>query len=909
MALRNQDLSVELIPDSAWRHRSLQSSITSKLSCTTDLWKTNSLSMCDVEKIFLLGPETMGWRWRRTINCPQFSYALKDTGNIQLHQWEVLDLEAIDQAIERGWLYLEPIDGSSRGRELTYLSREPNLSNEKADAEIREGNSEECKIARNSSVSNAASPPKKPGLANIEASNNNESNSQHTESPPTSSPTPTSQLISSSSSSVTNSKSLSSSHNNLVDAPEIVVSRTISQIREEFNNLQREIFNKFYGNLIQQHILEVRESLNEQHLSEMVVINNKLAALDAHLAQVIGENSALEADNSKLRDQLQTKSNGLHSSMDECKIKDVYIQRCIITLFRQSTLAKEERERIEMENLALIEKGKTLQRELDESHVKMDGLNLANLNLSRKVQESAEEKNKANANEVKWKEEFEALKCEVDAKFDKSSQVIIETTKRRLELEEERNRLEDEISKIRATDEAEVADARTTGECDGRKTILQDLNFIEKGDSDGIQRAHMENIQLARNTEYNQGWKDGQSTETSEKMLQSLAATAILEQKETPIQSIQPEQGVSQGLHERSAAGCAEHQLTASERLERSPVPSTVAPLSTSNFNIHYELGLLTQYPGREIIPSKLTIFNHAFLGKTLGGFDAFWNTMQLTQKIGTRNIQRGPGWPRILKIHDGREPHSHFEQQPSIGKHGALLLIRGLDDKYIPEMEYPTFLNTVQGHAVYIGQYKVVKQHVNETTEPLLGLEFLDYLTQTPRGKRFFLKRTGDRTVGEHSVITAFDNGNIRTSWTVLKYVGFDLKGYEALLTQYSQIQPFCRRKKGIPLEDVDGGFEHTLLNEILNSSSTKRVHDVDDGSGSERKRAKIMVPISMQPQSTDALDKSQRQDTRKLPSVQELEDEESTIVVDVSPRRLQLLVSCMVSFPNDSSSTRAHY
>ncbi|KAF7944715.1 uncharacterized protein EAE97_005348 [Botrytis byssoidea] len=176
----------------------------------------------------------------------------------------------------------------------------------------------------------------------------------------------------------------------------------------------------------------------------------------------------------------------------------------------------------------------------------------------------------------------------------------------------------------------------------------------------------------------------------------------------------------------------------------------------------------------------------------------------------------------RILKIHNDSQPRMYLGRRPTTGQHGALLLIHGLDVnslgiESIPTKGHPTYLNTVQGRAIFIKWFQKENVHSWATT-----------------------------TIELNQLIAEFKKGTIRTNWTVLELVGFDLEHYEGLLERYAQIQPFCNRRKGIPLKDVQGGFEHSFLNELL-STSMKRACDVEDECKSERKRLKSSQRIEM--------------------------------------------------------------
>ncbi|KAF7863246.1 hypothetical protein EAF04_007328 [Stromatinia cepivora] len=873
-ALDNQDLRVELKPDSECRYRCLRSSIKFKLSCATDLYKTRSLSVNDIQVVSMLGPKTIGWTWRCTSSfpsskLPNLRYALKGTGKVELNNWKETELEALDKSL--------------------------NLSNEKIDSKIREADIEEGEIVETISISEVASPTEESRPVNIEASNNKKANpyksaieklvhehgnrefleprdepwlrlllyrlfeSCNFERPPTSKDNGISSTSLSTQSSATLASALSipsvssktakpraqvPSSKEVMIAPETNVSPTVLQIREEFADRQSKIFNSFYREILDRCILEAKELLEGQHAPQTATVNTKLI-------EVGQEKVALEDETLILQDQLERKSNERNKSKDEFVIKNTDTQKYIDSLCLERTTAEKERENAEGESLALLENGKTLQRELNQSKARLDEMDLANSSLVQQIEELSKEKSEAEANSMEWKEKFEAKKYEMDSKFGEWSQAFTEINTRRLELKEEMKILGGYIPKLRAMNVAGIASAQKTGERIGREMVLQDLKFSQGEEFEAIKRAHLEHIQLVRNTEYYRGLKDGQSTQINEKRSKSVTANPIMDQKE----SVPPDQNIDQNMHKQIVVGVSGYRPIAPKRLAhsliqpvsiqpalirsapiqsvpiQSPVPSTPVPVSFNHFDFHYELGQLPQSPGPEIIPSKLSVFNHAFLQKVFG-------------------------------------------------KHGALLLIRDLDDKVFAGNEYPTFLNTVQGHAVCIGQYRIFKLLVNDRSLNFLGLEFKDYLLKNQfkleRGKKWSKKQFGNRQAIKsiHSLLTAVEKDCIKTSWTVFEYVGFDLESYEALLTQYSQIEPFCNRKKGIPLIDVDGGFEHTFLNELLTSSSLskKRVHDVEDSSESERKWLKM----------------SHDDGTLKSTSVQELDDD-STIVMDVSPRRLR--------------------
>lgn len=649
-----------------------------------------------------------------------------------------------------------------------------------------------------------------------------------------------------------------------------------------------------YEEILNQCTVEIKKSLEEQHYVQTIAIN-------AELLEMRQEKLTLQDQILKLQDQLAKTTSELEKSKDEFLVKNTDAQKYIDSLMNESTIAQEEKERTEIKILDLLEKEKTLEKELNEGNSKWDEMKSTNRELARQVENLGKESNEAKATEIKRKERFEALYSEMETRLHESSEEIMKINMRQLELEEEKNNLEHCISKLRATNKVELENARAEGERVGRELVLKDLEYIQERELEAMKRAHLKQIQLVRGSEYHEGMGKGEDTQTDEKALQSLAVTSITEQKTI----ISSDQRTDDDTH--IAAGLVEQQYIAPQHLVQSPIQP--APIQSNlvqlgsilltparglthdfplNHNLElmpeHELELLPDSSGAETIPSKLAEFNHTFLQKIFGSDADFWNNMQLMLTVKSPNRTKScVQWPLILKIQDNMEltPY-HQQQQPSTGRHGALLLLHNLDDTVFSDSVYPTFQNTVQGHSVYIGQYQIIKQRINDPGLSFLRDEFKDYLLEDQlkviRGKKWFKQETGSRkinnTINKGQIKAAFENGKIKTSWTILKFIGFNLKDYEALLTQYSQIEPFRSRKKGIPTMDVEGGFEHTLLNQIMNRSLMKRVHDIEDTRESGRKRQK----------------KSQEKGTPKPPFIQQLEDE-STIVVDDSPKRRQLL------------------
>ncbi|EDN93989.1 predicted protein [Sclerotinia sclerotiorum 1980 UF-70] len=883
------------------------------------LYKTKGLSVNDIEVVFMMGPKAVGWTWCCTgdfssSKLPNLRNAVEVTGKVELNNWKETELEALDKSVEQGSVYLEPINSTSKGGKFTTTLRFLDLSDENIDSEIRDADIEEGEIVETISISEVSSRTDEARLSNIETSDDERANpfksligkllhehgtrefpepqdepwlrilqkhgipkadytnwlkfdSCNFERPPT----PKDNGISSTSLLEQPSSTLQSalpipsvsfqkakpkaqvpSSNEMMSLAETSVPTTVLQIRQEFVDHQSNIFDSVYGQLLERCTLEANELLEERH-------NFQIATLNTKLLEVGQEKIALEDQTLILQDQLKKKSNELNKLKDEFMVKNADTQKYIDPLCLERTTAK-EKEKVEEESLALLENGKPLQRELNESKARLDEMDLANSKLSQEIEELNKEKNEAKANSIMWKERFEAKSWEMDSKFAEWRQAFTNMNTWRLEMAKKMNNLKSCIPELTAMNEAWIASAKKIGERIGREMALQDLKFDQEKEFDAIKRAHLEQIQLVWNTEYYRGLRDGQGSQINEKISKSMAANPTMDRKEL----VKLGQNMDQNMHKQMAVGASGCSLIAPKRFAhspmqsypiqpahiQSPVISTSAPVSVDHFNFDYELGLLPQSPGSGIIPSRLSVFNHAFLREVFDGLQQdFWSNdnMQLM-------LDR---------------------------KHGALLLIHDLDEKVFVGNEYPIFLNTVQGHAVYIGQYKIVKQIVNNPSVHPLGIKFDNYLgknqLKTQRGICWSKEQFGNKRPfrGVYDMLVGLEKDRIETSWTVFEYVGFDLENYEKLLLWYSQIEPFCNRKKGIPLIDVEGGFEHGFLNELLVSSSLKkRMSDAEDLSGGDRKRVKM----------------SRDDGILKSSSVQEVEDlDDSTIVVNVSPRRFR--------------------
>lgn len=408
---------------------------------------------------------------------------------------------------------------------------------------------------------------------------------------------------------------------------------------------------------------------------------------------------------------------------------------------------------------------------------------------------------------------------------------LVEANKRRLELEENDKKRQGEMLELRRTMQIAIATVRTGGERFGRENAVQKIENTDKK----VPLARSEQIWFVKNTKHKRDLNDRQQIRLNVD-LQSLASSAIKELKDIPTQSILPADNISRGLQSQSPAGCVENTCISrklfkdcSPPLAPAPVPlastlaSTPAMVIYRRFDIDHELKLFDQSPGCGNIPSKLCGFNHAFLGRfVVGGSlkNSFWKDMQLTLTTAkSKPTKEGLiGWSHVLKIYDDRHPYPKCTNKPTAGKHGALLSVSELFDDAICGMIYPTFLITVDSHALYIGQYRVVKRHFNSPNE--FKFDSHEYLwSSTRKGFKFVRAKTpahesynNTQTRRKHRVDTVFSiEIGVRTSWTVLQFVGFDLESYEKLPTKYSQTEPFCRRKR-LPLVDVECGFEHTL-------------------------------------------------------------------------------------------------
>ncbi|TGO70413.1 hypothetical protein BOTNAR_0001g00490 [Botryotinia narcissicola] len=522
--------------------------------------------------------------------------------------------------------------------------------------------------------------------------------------------------------------------------------------------------------------------------------------------------------------------------------------------------ANGEKEKAATAHSALQAKVEVLRRVLDECNLSRLHLYLANQDLSQRIGNKTKEKSEAETNAKRWKERCDAKHEVMVWHLGILNTMVKDITAQRIELEDEKKEFKEDLPQLCAGKEPGTMNVQTAGQLVDHKAALQDTGSSRPDVFRVLKQAHLQHILLIRDIEYNRGLKDGQS-------IQELQSLHSQDQDK---------------LHDKIVAKATELEIKAPDRLKHPPVQENFAPKVVKSFNVEYELGLLPQSPGCKILPSKLSVFNHTFLKQVYGGDADFWNNMELAMEIRPPHDMYQN---RILKIHNDSQPRMHFGRRPSIGQHGALLLIHGLDVnslgiESIPTKGHPTYPNTVQGHAMYVGNYTVAKQHMNHGSEHLFGLQFIDYLlkneSNTHRFIKWFQKENGHSwattTIELNQLIAAFKKGTIRTSWAVLKFVGFDLEHYEGLLERYAQIQPFCNRRKGIPLKDVQGGFEHSFLNELL-STSMKRACDVEDECKSERKRLKSSQRIEM---------------LKRLSDHQPYLEDSDTIIVDATPRIL---------------------
>ncbi|KAF7901062.1 hypothetical protein EAF00_003283 [Botryotinia globosa] len=755
-ALDGVKLRVEFLPGPEWVLRCLQSSIFSKLSCTTDLNTRKRLTTNDAKELFLRGPKLSGWRWtyESRLVTPSLLKALQDVNkSIGSGFWSKEGLLEFDNLIEKRRLKLEPIDSTCR------------------DFEIGNNNIEISRETQDLSV------PKRT----------------------------------------------------------LAIENTMpieSQITQGVGKKLVDISKKLYEELVSRRILETKEFLEEQHTVQITALNLQMS-----------------------------------------KVSDELAKNWIIC-----HTANNEKEKAATAHSALQTRVEVLRRVLDECNSYRRIFYLANQDLSQRLENTTKEKYEAEANAKRWKERCDAKHEAMVWHLGILNTMVKDISAQRIELEDEKKEFKEDFPQLCAGKELGTMNVQTAGQLIDHKVALQDTGSSRPDVFTVIKQAHLQNILLVRDVEYNRGLKDGQSTQVNEGRLQVLRATTIIGQELPSLQS----QDKEQKLHEKTVAKATELEIKASDRPKHPPVQASFAPKVVKSFNVEYELGLLPQSPGCKILPSKLSVFNHTFLKQVYGGDADFWNNMELAMEIKPPHDMYQN---RILKIHNDSQPRMYFGRRPTIGQHGALLLIQGLDVnslgiESIPTKGHPTYLNTVQGHAMYVGNYTVTKQHMNHGSEHLFGLEFIDYLLKNESNTQRFIKWVQKEnghgwtttTIELNQLIAAFKKGTIRTSWAVLEFVGFDLEHYEGLLERYVQIQPFCNRRKGIPLKDVQGGFEHLFLNELL-STSTKRVRNVEDEWESERKRLKSSQRIEM---------------LERLSAHQPEFVDSDTIIVDATPRTL---------------------
>ncbi|TGO15125.1 hypothetical protein BTUL_0044g00640 [Botrytis tulipae] len=751
MALDGVKLRVELLPGPEWVLRCLQSSIFSKLSCTTDLDTRKRLTTNDAKELFLRGPKLSGWRWtyESRLVTPSLLKALQDVNkSIGSGFWSKEDFLEFDNLIEKRRLKLEPIDNFEIGNNNIEISRE----------------TQDFSVPKRTLAIDNTMP--------IE-----------------------------------------------------------SQITQGIGKKLVDVSKKLYEELVSRCILETKKFLEEQHAVQITALNLEM---------------------SKVSDELAKNWIIFHSANDE-------------------------KEKAATAHSVLQTRVEVLRRVLDECNSYRRIFYLANQDLHQRLENTTKEKYEAEANAKRWKERCDAKHEAMVWHLGILNTMVKDITAQRIELEDEKKELKEDFPQLCAGKELGTMNVQTAGQLVDHKVALQDTGSSRSDVFTVIKKAHLQHILLVRDIEYNRGLKDGQSTQVSEGRSQVLSATAIIGQELQSLHSQDQEK-----LHEKIVAKATELEIKAPDRPKHPPVQATWAPKVVKSFNVEYELGLLPQSPGCKIFPSKFSVFNHTFLKQVYGGDSDFWNNMELAMEIKPPHDMYQN---RILKIHNDSQPRMYFGRRPTIGQHGAILLIHGLDVnslgiESIPTKGYPTYLNTVQGHAMYVGNYTVAKQHMNHGSEHFFGLEFIDYLlkneSNTQRFIKWFQKENGHSwattTIELNHLIAAFKKGTIRTSWTVLQFVGFDLEHYERLLERYARIRPFCNRRKGIPLKDVQGGFEHLFLNELL-STSMKRVRDVEDECESERKRLKSSQRIEM---------------LKRLSDYQPDLEDSDTIIVDATPRTL---------------------
>lgn len=142
------------------------------------------------------------------------------------------------------------------------------------------------------------------------------------------------------------------------------------QIREEFVDLHGQLFDNFYGNILNRRKCDAKESFEKRHTAEMAVMNTKL--LEATRDKIV-----LKDEYIKLRDQLEKKANEIQESVDKLEGENTIIRNRIGILSHESTAAREKLKTAEADKLSLIGRATSLERALNTSNTHRDDLILA----------------------------------------------------------------------------------------------------------------------------------------------------------------------------------------------------------------------------------------------------------------------------------------------------------------------------------------------------------------------------------------------------------------------------------------------------------------------------------------------------------------------------------------------------
>lgn len=316
------------------------------------------------------------------------------------------------------------------------------------------------------------------------------------------------------------------------------------QIREEFVGLHGQLFDNFYGNILNRRKCDAKESFEKHHTAEMAVMNTKLL-------QATRDKIVLKDENIKLRDQLEKKANEIQESVDKLEGENTFIRNRIGILSHESTAAREKFKSAEADKLRLTGRAISLERALNTSNIHRDDLILANSNFSRHIECLNRERV---AREVLLLNTTKAFMNQAHHDLISVRAKLVEANKGRLGLEEKDKKRQGEMLELRRMMQIAIATVRTGVERFGRENAVQKIENTDKK----VPLARSEQIWFVKNTKHKRDLNDRQQTRSNVD-LQSLASSAIKELKDTPTQSILPADNISRSSHSQSPAGCVEN--------------------------------------------------------------------------------------------------------------------------------------------------------------------------------------------------------------------------------------------------------------------------------------------------------------------------------------------------------------